>query len=188
MNQDLSSYIKLYNNKIPKNICQHSIDYLKNVSWNNNEFYDYKNNSIININDSSKSWDGDCSINKTLMDISFNTLKEYVTELNFSWFCSWSGISHPRYNYYKQNSHMLGHCDHIHSLFDGERKGIPTLSIIGCLNENYSGGELEFFNNISYTYKLSVGDIIIFPSNFLYPHKVKVIESGERYSYAIWAW
>ena len=78
------------------------------------------------------------------------------------------------------------HCDHISELFDGQRKGIPTLSIVGLLNEDYEGGELIMFDN--YEIKLKQGDLMIFPSNFLYPHKVEPIKKGVRYSYVSWVW
>ena len=29
------------------------------------------------------------------------------------------------------------HADHIHSMFDGEKKGIPILSVLGVLNDDY---------------------------------------------------
>ena len=32
------------------------------------------------------------------------------------------------------------------------------------------------------------GDILIFPSNFLYPHKVKPILEGTRYSFITWVY
>ena len=35
---------------------------------------------------------------------------------------------------------------------------------------------------------LSKGDIIIFPSNFMYPHKVEPVTKGTRYSYISWIW
>ena len=35
--------------------------------------------------------------------------------------------------------------------------------------------------------KLTRGDILIFPSNFMYPHKVKDITEGERHSFVSWA-
>ena len=35
--------------------------------------------------------------------------------------------------------------------------------------------------------KINKGDILIFPSNFMYPHAVKPITKGKRYSYAAWA-
>lgn len=36
---------------------------------------------------------------------------------------------------------MRKHYDHIHSIFDGQRKGIPVLSMLGILNNDYEGGE-----------------------------------------------
>ena len=36
--------------------------------------------------------------------------------------------------------------------------------------------------------KLNQGDVLIFPSNFLYPHKVNSIKKGTRYSFVSWVW
>ena len=80
---------------------------------------------------------------------------------------------------------MALHADHIHSMFDGERKGIPILSVLGVLNDDYEGGE---FVLIDEKINLSKGDIIIFPSNFMYPHKVEPVTKGTRYSYISWIW
>ena len=57
-------------------------------------------------------------------------------------------------------------------MFDGERKGIPILSVLGVLNDDYEGGE---FVLIDEKMNLSKGDIIVFPSNFMYPHKVEPV-------------
>ena len=46
-----------------------------------------------------------------------------------------------RFNKYAENKKMALHADHIHSMFDGERKGIPILSVLGVLNDDYEGGE-----------------------------------------------
>ena len=81
---------------------------------------------------------------------------------------------------------MKEHCDHITDLFEGEKRGIPTLSIIGGLNDNYSGGEFVMFKDKEYKFKK--GDIIIFPSNFLYPHEVKLVTKGTRYTYVSWVY
>ena len=32
------------------------------------------------------------------------------------------------------------------------------------------------------------GDLLIFPSNFLYPHEVEPVTKGVRYSYVSWIW
>lgn len=91
-----------------------------------------------------------------------------------------------RFNRYTVNTLMKSHHDHIHSLFDGERKGIPTLSIVGVLNDDFEGGGFFFFND--YEVKLKQGDILIFPSLFMYPHRVDKVKSGVRYSFVSWAW
>ena len=84
------------------------------------------------------------------------------------------------------NQKMNLHCDHIPTIFDGQRKGIPTLSLLGSLNDNYEGGDLILFDD--FKIELEKGDLIIFPSNFLYPHRVEPVLSGVRYSYISWVW
>ena len=81
---------------------------------------------------------------------------------------------------------MQNHCDHIQSMFDGERRGIPILSIVGILNDDYEGGELIMFGDKKIDTKK--GDLWIFPSNFLYPHEITPVIKGVRYSYVSWAW
>ena len=63
---------------------------------------------------------------------------------------------------------------------------IPILSIVGVLNDNYQGGEFIMFDD--YEIKFKPGDIIIFPSVFLYPHLVKPVTKGTRYSLVSWTW
>ena len=79
---------------------------------------------------------------------------------------------------------MSRHSDHIVSLFTGEQRGIPVLSIVGVLNDDYQGGEFIMFDD--YEIKFKAGDVIIFPSIFLYPHKVKPVKKGIRYSFVSW--
>ena len=78
------------------------------------------------------------------------------------------------------------HCDHIRDMFDGERKGIPIVTILGILNDNYKGGNFILFDN--YDVNLREGDVLIFPSVFMYPHKVKPVTEGIRYSFVSWVW
>ena len=71
-------------------------------------------------------------------------------------------------------------------MFDGEKKGIPILSVLGTLNDDYEGGECKLFDD--YEIKFGKGDVIVFPSLFLYPHKVEPVKKGTRYSYISWVW
>ena len=101
------------------------------------------------------------------------------------WFNHFTGYTHVRFNKYAENKKMALHCDHIHSMFDGERKGVPILSVLGVLNNDYEGGE---FYMIEDKINLSKGDIIVFPSNFMFPHRVEPVTKGTRYSYISWIW
>jgi len=95
-------------------------------------------------------------------------------------------ITRIRFNRYKVGTNMKMHHDHIHTIFDGERKGIPILSIIALLNDDFEGGDFLIFEGKKL--KLTVGDVIVFPSNFLYPHGVTTITNGTRYSCVAWAY
>ena len=120
------------------------------------------------------------------MDKLFTAIGEYQKNLNFDWWDTWNGYSEVRFNRYTKTKKMALHCDHIHTIFDGERKGVPILSCLGGLNDNYTGGELVLFGDT--IVELKQGELIIFPSSFLYPHKVKPVKKGTRYSYISWVW
>jgi len=63
------------------------------------------------------------------------------------------------------------------------------LSIIMNLNNDYEGGDLIFTDqkhNEIKRLKLGKGSIVFFPSNFMYPHGIKPITKGTRYSIVAW--
>jgi predicted 2-oxoglutarate/Fe(II)-dependent dioxygenase YbiX len=49
------------------------------------------------------------------------------------------------------------------------------------LNEGYEGGEL-WFNHLDQTIKPKTGDIVVFPSTFIYSHASLPVKSGVKYS------
>tara|TARA_B100000902_G_C26796735_1_gene662554 strand:- start:313 stop:585 length:273 start_codon:yes stop_codon:yes gene_type:complete len=64
-----------------------------------------------------------------------------------------------------------------------------NISIIINLNENYEGGDLLFsdqFFNETKRIPLKTGSVVIWPSNFFYPHKIEPITKGKRYSIIAW--
>lgn len=72
---------------------------------------------------------------------------------------------------------------------DNSRRRIMTVII--NLNEDYEGGEFEFYNPINdknkiHEEKLKKGSVLMFPSNFMYPHSVRPITKGERFSLVCW--
>jgi len=97
-----------------------------------------------------------------------------------------SQFSPLRFNRYAPGQIMRQHHDHIHSIFDGEKKGVPVLTFILNFNDNYEGADLFFWEDT--VVKLGKGDIIMFPSNWLFPHGVTEATKGVRYSGSVWGW
>jgi hypothetical protein len=91
-----------------------------------------------------------------------------------------------RFNRYTTGQIMRPHFDHIHSIFDGENKGVPVLSFILNFNDDYEGADLYFWEDK--VIKLGKGDVVMFPSNFLFPHGVTESTKGKRYSAVCWGW
>jgi len=84
---------------------------------------------------------------------------------------------------YTKGGHYVFHVDHA--------RAIPrTLSCIFFVNDNYEGGDL-LFETPDKKHNLKINKIsnrmIIWPSNFLYPHCVTPVEKGTRYSIVSWA-
>jgi hypothetical protein len=59
------------------------------------------------------------------------------------------------------------------------------VSTVYYLNDNYEGGEL-CFPQFGIELKPESGDMIVFPSSYVYSHSVKPVISGNRYSIASW--
>lgn len=95
------------------------------------------------------------------------------------------GTTPPRFNRYLENTNMSMHVDHIKTAFDGTRRGIPILSLVTVFNDDYDGGDFVF--NDDYTVELKAGDTLVFPSVFMYAHRVETVTKGARLSCVTWA-
>lgn len=84
---------------------------------------------------------------------------------------------------YKDNGFYNWHVDHF-------SKVPRTLSCVLLLNNDYEGGNLSFRNpdgSGEWEVEVKPNRMIIWPSNFLYPHTVKPVTKGIRYSVVAWA-
>ena len=192
MKKNLDSYVKRIPNFLNKKICNQTIKEIKKLKWSQHEFYDVNTKELINRSgkqelEVSMNMNDDEGIDsKIIMEKLWLAIESYIKDYNFDWFISWQGYSRIRFNRYSKTKKMAEHCDHIHSMFDGQIKGVPILSIVGVLNDNYEGGEFIMFKNKKI--ELLAGDLLIFPSNFLYPHRVDPVKKGTRYSYVSWVY
>jgi Rps23 Pro-64 3,4-dihydroxylase Tpa1-like proline 4-hydroxylase len=84
---------------------------------------------------------------------------------------------------YGVSNHYKFHVDH------GKYEN-RVLSAIFFLNDDYEGGQLTFKNTYDDTeeqVEKKAGSVVIWPSNFLFPHAVKPVKKGERYTVVAWA-
>jgi hypothetical protein len=75
---------------------------------------------------------------------------------------------------YGRNQHFQVHTD------DGFSYTC-TISSVMYLNDDYEGGEL-IFPHFDLKFKPEAGDIVFFPSNFLFSHASLPVQSGTKYS------
>lgn len=188
MNKNLKHYILKKNKFINADICDQAVKEMKAIKFKEHTFYNHQTKEHTSENGSQELYvsDDDIPTKNIIMKKLWDAIYDYIKSLDFEWFTKWHGYTNIRFNKYNKNKKMALHCDHIQSMFDGEKKGIPILSIVGLLNDDYEGGKFIMFDKEDI--KLSKGDVIIFPSNFLYPHKVEPITKGTRYSYVSWVW
>ena len=60
-----------------------------------------------------------------------------------------------------------------------------TVSAVIYLNDDYEGGEIYFPRLDKLNYKPTTGDIVIFPSNYIYEHASNDIINGIKYSVVV---
>ena len=187
--QNLIDYVKVYENHLPADLCELVTDKLSTTLWEKHAFYDARTGATESFDNEPSVNFADIEEKKEIDKRVWFALERYVCqdfESFKEWFAGWNGYMHVRFNRYEPGTQMKLHWDHIQSLFDGERKGIPTLTVLGALNDDYEGGELMMFGD--HQIDMPTGSIVVFPSSFMFPHGVRPVRSGVRYSYVSWAW
>tara|TARA_R110000824_G_scaffold36031_1_gene112278 strand:+ start:1476 stop:2078 length:603 start_codon:yes stop_codon:yes gene_type:complete len=192
----LQSYIKIYDEVMEKNVLNTFLKICKeNPNFNDAEIASFeKNKPFFNYIDKKirdvKKWDLHNINEKNITNVfwanylcfKFNKcLKEYYNNIESSFLgCSILNIQVLKY---EKNGMYNFHVDH--------GPAVPrTISLIYFLNDDYEGGELCFKfpgNSQELIVEKKANRIIVWPSNFLYPHAVKPVTKGTRYSVVSWA-
>ncbi len=176
----LEHYIRVYKNEVPADVCSDIIDMASSEQYDDRwraastiDQTDARVCSILPIEA------GDTYIDSTLQQYVMGAIHKYANE--FSWInltedCGYGILKYEpggKYDY---------HTDQ-HNIYNRE------ITLIINLNDGYEGGQLSFGESVTVhrENELSTGDLCIFPSNFMYPHAIKPITSGVRYSVITWA-
>jgi predicted 2-oxoglutarate/Fe(II)-dependent dioxygenase YbiX len=73
------------------------------------------------------------------------------------------------------------YAQHIDSSMEHNR----AVSCSFALNDDYEGGEWGFFDR-EIVMRAPKGSVLMFPSNFMYPHEIMPVTKGERYVVITW--
>jgi hypothetical protein len=98
-------------------------------------------------------------------------VKDYTRRYNVGELRYWEATNYIKYG---PGQHFQEHHDHGYSYN-------CVVSLVAYPNDDYEGGEL-FFRLQGITAKARAGDLFVFPSNFMYPHRAMPVSSGTKYS------
>lgn len=90
------------------------------------------------------------------------------------------GLWHEGYNVlkYKSGTEYGAH-------YDGSTSTHRCVSAIVYLNDEYTGGEVEF-TNFNIKIKPKPGSLLLFPSNYAYTHIAHPVQTGTKYAVVTW--
>jgi hypothetical protein len=104
-------------------------------------------------------------------DVKLPAVEDYRRDYNIMDLKYWEALNFIKYG---PGQHFQEHHDHGFSYN-------CTVSLVAYINDDYEGGELAFrLQKLSI--KPKAGDLYIFPSNFMYPHRAMPVHSGTKYS------
>jgi uncharacterized protein (TIGR02466 family) len=181
---NLQDYVAIYNINNPE-LCKKVISELEEDKWTKHSYANPITGEHTTYHDDLDMSYQNEEITKVFQKFAEECTKDYLANkapMSFPL----QELTYPRFNRYKVGTNMKFHHDHIHTIFDGEKKGVPVLTVLGLLNDNFEGGDFLMFDGQKV--ELSAGDIIVFPSNFLYPHAVTTVTKGTRYSFVSWGY
>jgi hypothetical protein len=111
------------------------------------------------------------SLWQDLYDVKLPAVEDYSRDYNINGLKYWEAFNFIKYG---PGQHFQEHHDHGFSYN-------CTVSLVAYPNDDYEGGEL-FFRLQGLNLKAKAGDLYIFPSNIIYPHKAMPVVSGTKYS------
>ena len=182
-NQQVSNYIYYYPSVLGETACDNVI-----AHYNKNTFKGWKTSTFSTTNavtgtskvDMKEFWIKPEMFGYKTIQKGFDiAVSDYITENNK---IKIQEYTHFRINCYETGGFMKEHIDNIHHSH-GQKQGYPHLTSLIFLNDDYEGGEFVLCGE---PLDKDKGSAVVFPSNFMFPHEVKKVTSGIRYSIMTW--
>ena len=178
-----ANWIGYYENIVSDELCDKIMDYSDNVKQLQKSTYSTSTGKSDRSDERVKMDDGwfrnGEQYYNEIKDCFMVALKKYQEKHHD---CVCQRYTDFRLNKYSKGGFMSRHIDNIHHSH-GQTYGYPQLTALLMLNDDYKGGHFLIADN---EYETAKGSAIAFPSNFMFPHAVKKVEKGTRYSIVTW--
>lgn len=181
----LQDFVKVYHNIISEDLCDRILkEYQNSNEWNPTRVGsgevnpNIRNCSVIQLSDPQtidKNFEIrkfiDVEVHQQLLEV----VKKYSKE--FPEFCPSIDTGYDLLRY-ETGQFYTKHTDS----FQQQQRSVSCSLLI---NDDYDGGEFAFFDK-EIIIKAPKGSVIVFPSNFMYPHEIMPVTKGTRYSIITW--
>lgn len=171
LNNQITNFIKMYE-LAELDFCDLTVELLKeSTAWNIEE--DVETCHLHNA-------DVATLLTESLKPI----IQNYIDTGCYPWFYSFNDYTPVRFQRFETKKKMYIRCDH-NKFINNHNYGMPILTVIGLLNDDFTGGN---FMMLGEKLKFEKGQLVIFPSNFLYPYAIEKVISGTRYQFISWVY
>lgn len=184
----LIDYIQIFDNVIPHKLCDEIIQEYSNCSY-----LDYARvgaqgileTSVRNVitvlmsdpNVMEINYEKRKNIDNEIYKCMGDVIKKYTLlhpNVNIVEDSGYTFLKYEVGNFYKQHT----------DTFKQEPRLVSCSIALNDIDE-YEGGEFCFFDK-ELKYKIKKGSVLMFPSNFMYPHEILPVTKGTRYSIITW--
>lgn len=123
------------------------------------------------------------SLNEKIREVNNNYFN--LTAACVQWYSKHFGIEEPIQ--FREGFNLLRYQtgQEYHAHYDGGTTSGRAVSPILYLNDDYTGGEIEFVNQ-EIKIKPEAGDFLIFPANFAFRHIAHPVKTGTKYAIVTW--
>jgi predicted 2-oxoglutarate/Fe(II)-dependent dioxygenase YbiX len=182
----LEQYILVLNDVLPKQVCINLLEeYADTDEWRPSQLEQdivdaaVRKCSVLSVshpqNIERRNTENRKRLDQQLFNIAGTALQQYRNKHDECHVSKDTGYDMLKYeigDFYIQHTDSFG-------------QGFRTLSCSFALNDDYEGGQFSFFDG-QLDYQLKQGSAILFPSNFMFPHQIKPVVNGTRYSIVTW--
>lgn len=185
---DLGQDILLVEKLLDATLCQHIIQVAECIQFDPSKILmgvvdrEVRSGGLLPL-------DGDDPLQKSTQDLLYEKIK-IIQGLIYGHY----GIDFPNVERFSILRYRVGegYRRHVDNLLLASRmmevaEGIPTrdISIVGYLNQDFSGGE-TFFDRQDVKVIPQTGSVLVFPSSFTHPHQALPVQWGVKYAFTTW--